>query len=230
MKKITLLFFLVSTSLCFNCIGEDVINDEVTPEVRILNPIESLSVSETYQLNATFFNNVGQIENSTINWSSSNENVATIDENGVISGLSEGESTIKASVNFNNSLVEDSSTITVIMGEVDTPNTSGKSGIIETTSSYTLTGSFTLSEIENSDDLLLSIAEDYNASTSLPGLYLYLTNNPNSVANALSLGPVVVFNGAHSYTITDTGINDYSYLLYWCEPFSVKVGGGTIDD
>lgn len=109
------------------------------------------------------------------------------------------------------------------------PSPSIKSGTIATTSSYTLTGNFSLAQMASTNNLLLSLSENYQASTSLPGLYVYLTNNPNSIANARSLGPVSVFNGAHTYTIQNEGINNFSYLLYWCEPFGVKVGGGTIN-
>lgn len=231
MKKTTLAICLILTVSFFftSCIGEDVVSDKVSPEVRILNAVSRISVSDSYQLNATFFNAVGKAETTNINWTSSNEAVATIDGNGLLTGISEGETIVKATVDFNATIVEDSSTMTIVLGEVN-QDPIGKSGTIETTSSYALTGKFTLSEIENSNNLLLSIAEGYNASTSLPGLYVYLTNNPNSIANALSLGPVSVFNGAHTYTINNAGLNDYSYLLYWCEPFGVKVGGGAIND
>ncbi len=73
-----------------------------------------------------------------------------------------------------------------------------KSGATVTTSSYVLTGDFTLSEIQNSKNLDLQIAENYQASTSLPGLYLYLSNNPNSINGALEVRPVSTFNGAHA--------------------------------
>lgn len=211
------------------CIGEDTINDEVSPELRILNPIQNLSISGTYQYNANYFNNVGQSETTSIIWSSSNESVASIDGNGLVVGLSEGTTSIKAVVSLNNNIVEANSSLAVVMDAEETPIQSMKSGTIATTSSYSLTGSFTLAEVENSNNLLLSLSDNYQASTSLPGLYVYLTNNPNSIANARSLGPVSVFNGAHNYTIQDEGINNFSYLLYWCEPFGVKVGGGTIN-
>ncbi|MEM9549152.1 MAG: hypothetical protein AAGA77_24405, partial [Bacteroidota bacterium] len=63
----------------------------------------------------------------------------------------------------------------------------------------------------------------------LPGLYVYLTNNRNTTANALEIGAVEVFNGAHTYTVEDVGINDYKFLLYFCKPFNVKVGDGEIN-
>ncbi|MFL1010660.1 Ig-like domain-containing protein [Flavisericum labens] len=228
MKKSYIAFLLLFPLIFSNCKGEDILDDEVPREVRILNPIQNLSISATHQYNASYFNNVGQQESIDIDWSSSNENVATINSQGLVNALAEGQTTVKAMVMVNSSIVENSTVLNVIMND-DAPTSNSKSGDIATTSSYELSGSFMLTEIENTNNLLLSISEDYTASTSLPGLYLYLTNNPSSVANALSLGPVEVFSGAHNYTIENVGINDYSYLLYWCEPFSVKVGGGDIE-
>ena len=91
-----------------------------------------------------------------------------------------------------------------------------------------LAGDFTLTD--DNGDLTLSLAENYVASSNLPGLYVYLSNNPNSSANAYEIGAVTVFNGAHTYDLPDTiGIYDYQYLLYYCKPFSAKVGVGTIN-
>lgn len=229
MKRGALYYGLILLLLVSSCIGEDVINDSVEPELRILNSIESISVSEIYQFDVSFFNNVGEEESIDVIWNSSNTSVATVNENGLLSTISEGETTISVSALYEDTLISNFITVMVLEGEVINEPVE-KYGDITTTSSYALSGSFTLTEIENSNDLLLSFDTNYNASTSLPGLYVYLTNNPNSTANAQSLGPVSVFSGSHTYTINDTGINDFSYLLYWCEPFGVKVGGGTINN
>jgi len=318
MRKLHLAFVLV-TSLLYNCVGEDVINDTIPEEIRFLNPVESISASETYQLNVRFFNNIGEEDAVTINWTSDNTSIATINANGLLTGISEGNTNIKAQATIDSKIVENTIPITI------TPDTSGpksdeivflnpkaniaisethqynvkfynnsgeeeavnmtwsssnpssvtvganglitgvsvgtaiikaqtvvnnetienttsititeadqntnlKSGTIKTTSSYNLKGSFTLSEIENSNNLKLSIESDYQASTSLPGLYVYLSNNPNSIGSALEIGAVTIFNGAHSYTINNKGINDYAYVLYWCKPFGVKVGDGKINN
>ena len=102
-----------------------------------------------------------------------------------------------------------------------------RSGAIRTTSSYLLEGSFTLRQDGN--DIVLEFADNYRASTSLPGLYVYLTNNPSTSNNAFEIGRVETFEGAHSYRISGVGLNDYDYLLYWCKPFSVKVGDGEME-
>ena len=31
------------------------------------------------------------------------------------------------------------------------------------------------------------------------------------------------------HRISGVGLNDYDYLLYWCKPFSVKVGDGEME-
>ena len=86
--------------------------------------------------------------------------------------------------------------------------------------------SIILKEIPNTNDLELIISENYKASERLPGLYLYFTNNINTVANAKEIQKVTVFKGTHTYIIKNTGINDFTHLLYWCKPFGVDVGNG----
>lgn len=230
MRHAITFILLVVTVTISSCIGEDIINDEIDPEVRILNPIQSIAVSETHQYNARYFNNIGQEEEATVTWSVLNESIASVTSNGLLTGITEGETIVNATVTSSNGTVTETNTSVTITMDTVTQEPIVKTGVIATTSSYTLTGDFTIGEVENTDNLLLSVQSNYQASTNLPGLYLYLTNNPNSINGALSLGPVTVFNDAHTYAIDNVGINDYTYLLYWCEPFGVKVGIGTIND
>jgi len=100
-------------------------------------------------------------------------------------------------------------------------------GEIISTSSYILEGNFRYEH--NGTQITLSLDENYRASTSLPGLYLYLGNNPNTVNGAIEIAKVNVFNGAHEYILPPSiELADYKYLIYWCKPFSVPVGEGTI--
>lgn len=57
----------------------------VTPEKSII------SVGETEQLRATLTPNTDQLDDSSVSWSSSNESVATVDSNGLVTGLSLGQ-------------------------------------------------------------------------------------------------------------------------------------------
>ena len=211
-----------------SCIGEDIIEDAVDPELRINNPLQSLAVNETYQFEATYLNNVGQEEeNATISWMSSNEAIVTIVENtGLATAIAEGSATITATITPEEGLpivVENELQITNETVVTNMP----RAGVIRTTSSYLLTGDFVLETNDDPQiDLRLRLEDSFRATTSLPGLYVYLTNNPNSINDALEIGPITTFSGAHSYNIEDADLNQYNYLLFWCKPFSVKVGVG----
>jgi len=129
------------------------------------------------------------------------------------------------------STVTDSTTNTsTTIGDDDVVVTAPQSfqGTIRTTSSYVLTGSYEYG-LNDAGQLVLDIAEDYEASTALPGLFVYLSNNPNLTSGSYEIAEVTVFSGAHSYTLPSSiDINDYKYILYWCKPFNVKVGDSTI--
>ena len=253
------------------CIGEDVVEDFVDPELRIRNPVASLNSNEDYQYEARYLNNIGLPETADIVWSSSDDSVISINKDtGQVTANSAGEATITAT--FAADGLSATTTLRVI-GEIETiedeaeetddgleepdemtdepsggeteepdgnvdegtedsvePVEISRSGVIATTSSYALTGDFTMTSNQNGL-LEIALGENYRASTSLPGLYVYLTNNPNSINGAFEVGKVTVFEGEHSYTLpADISITDHSYLMYWCKPFSVKVGGGDITE
>ncbi len=230
MKRSILIVFLFSLTL-MSCIGDDFIDDRVNERISIDNPISEIQVNDSYQLEVTFFNNIGQPETISLNWSSSDESIATVSAQGLLTAIALGDVVISISATLTDGTVIEESQMISVLAQVDNnDNLITKSGVIVTTSSYVLTGDFTISEIQNSQNLDLQIAENYQASSSLPGLYLYLSNNPNSINGALEVGPVSIFNGAHSYELENVGINEYQYLLYWCKPFSVKVGDGEITD
>lgn len=196
----------------------------IAERLTINNPITQVNVNETHQYTTTYTDNTGQVQTPTVTWSSSNTSIITVDNNGLLTAISVGEATITASVTNTNNQTITTENIVMVIGSA-----TEKTGTIRTTSSYTLRGTFTLKEIPGTNNLELIINDDYEASSSLPGLFLYLTNNPNTVNNAQEISAVSVFRGEHTYIIEDTGINDFSHLLYWCKPFSVKVGEAEIN-
>lgn len=228
MKKQTVLLGLITILLLLeSCIGDDIIFDTIDPEIRIANPVDTLELNTSYQFEFTYFNNVGEVEEITAHWSSSNPEVIQIDPAGLANALKIGEAEIQVSYTLNGSDQIVSDNQLVFVGDTTVIQSSERSGTIVSTSSYTLTGDFTLRE-DGNGNLLLDFADNYRASSALPGLFVYLTNNPSTSSNAHEIGPVTVFSGAHNYIINDVGINDYSYVLYYCKPFNVKVGEGEI--
>ena len=102
-------------------------------------------------------------------------------------------------------------------------------GEIRSTSSYLLQGGFRYEH--NGEHLVLQLDNNYKADRALPRLYVYLTNNPTTLQGGYEIGSVTVFEGSHHYNFpVSIQIMDYKYILYWCKPFSVKVGDAVIFD
>ena len=218
--------------LMSSCIGDDIIMDTVEERFELLNSIDSLQINDEFQINARFLNNIGVQENRTITWSSSDATIASVDNNGLVTGLALGNVTITGEVETTEGVLTDELSFIVTDEEVEEPSgpsVTSRSGVVVTTTFYTLEGTMTLEDTGNG--LILSLADDYQASSSLPGLYVYLTNNPNTINNALEVGKVETFSGAHSFEVPgDVGLFDYSHVLYFCKPFSVKVGDGVFEN
>ncbi len=229
MKNLNFSFslFLLAVILLAGCVQDDFIDDRVDPVLRFISSVDTLQVDTEFQLEAMYLNNVGQTETQPLTWRSDQPEILTVSTTGLVNAISAGTATITVSFETEEGItISDQMDITVGTSTVITIE--GKSGTIRTTSSYTLEGNFTLQEVNG--NLLIEVAEDYRASSNLPGLYIYLTNNPATTADALEIGPVQVFNGAHSYEIPNAGVSDYQYLLYFCKPFNIKVGDGEIND
>ncbi|MEL6922726.1 MAG: hypothetical protein AAFO94_01680 [Bacteroidota bacterium] len=225
MKTPTTYVLLLLLSLSA-CIGDDYIFDTIDEQLIIATPLDSLQVDGSFQLEARFTNNVGEAEERPLSWESLTPEIVSVDDEGWITGLALGLATVEVSTTGEAGLISTQMQFEVTAGETTVGELS-RTGTIQTTSSYRLKGSFTLSQVDG--DLQLDFADDYEASSALPGLYVYLTNNPSTNANALEIGAVEVFSGEHSYTISDVGIMEYKYLLYYCKPFAVKVGDGEIE-
>ncbi len=221
-KKLLLIFPLAF----FGCIGEDIIQDEIPPEVRLVNVPTSIELGTTFQLSISAFNNIGmntEIESAV--WSSSNEMVLTVDQMGLATAHAIGTSIVTVSGLIDGEMVSES--VEIEVGE-ETVFMDLRDGNIRTTSSYILKGDFEMYMEEG--ELVIEFFDDYVADDGLPGLYVYLTNNPSTVANAYEIGAVTKFSGAHTYQLSDVDLFDYDYLLYYCKPFNVKVGDGEIMD
>lgn len=224
------LFPILSCLLLSACIGDDVIFDTVEERLRLTQAVDTLAVGDSFRLTTLYTNNVGMEEERPLRWASSNTQVLAIDDTGLVTGIMPGSARITATLDRSDQpelSVEHS--IVVADTTVQNSDSSVRRGIIRTTSSYVLEGDFRITKEDT--ELVIDIAENYRASSSLPGLYIYLTNNPNSTQDALEIGAVEVFNGAHTYRVEgDISLQQYDYLLYYCKPFNVKVGDGSIGE
>ena len=173
MKKIIFPAYMLLL-LLGGCIGDDIIFDTVPEALRIINPLDTLAVGDTYTFELLFTNNVGQEETRVATWASSDPSILEVNDAGEATGISKGFATVTATVELpDNSPLNVSRDIVVDEETVEgSGNTGQREGEIKTTSSYLLEGNFVLRK--DGTDLLLEIAEDYKASTALPGpLYLF---------------------------------------------------------
>ncbi|MFK7771485.1 MAG: hypothetical protein AB8F94_05065 [Saprospiraceae bacterium] len=224
MMKNVYAIIILGTLVLNGCIGDDIIEDRVDPVVRISNAIDTLKNGTSYQFEATFFDQVGMEAMIDLNWSSSNENIISISETGLANALQLGNVLILVD-GLAPSGEQVSAELLVEVGEETIIAISERTGSLQTTSSYELKGDFILKE--EGGVLKLTFADNYKASTALPGLYIYLTNNPSTSSGAFEIGAVTEFEGAHSYDLPSTmSLMDYEYVLYFCKPFNAKVGDG----
>lgn len=209
------------------CIGDDIIDDRVPAQLRITNPIDSLKAGDSYQLTHMYTNIIGAQETAVIDYLSSDVSIATISNSGLLTGVAEGDVTITLATNSEDGRLV--TTLPIHVGATTVASNPERTGTAKTTSSYKLQGGFKL--YEDGSDLKLAFDSNWETTDVLPGLYVYLTNNKNSNANALEISMVTVFKGAHEYTIpAGVALNDYSHVLFYCKPFGVKVGDGAFDN
>ena len=167
------------------------------------------------------------IDSGTTTTTTSDVNTSTIDSGTATSTLTD-TSTTTTSVSDTSSTTTDTDSTPTVDDDVVVTAPQSYQGTIRTTSSYELTGSYEYG-LNDAGQLVLDIGDDYVASTAIPRLFVYLSNNPNSPSGAYEIAEVTVFSGAHSYVLPSSiDISDYKYILYWCKPFIVKVGDSTI--
>lgn len=207
------------------CVGTDLVEDAQEPVLRLTARVDALAVGEAFRLEATYLDAVGREAAAEVTWESDRPEVLDVDAAGLATALAPGRALVTATALAGETPVRDTVGIAVADTVVDAGPQS-RSGRIETQSSYELAGDFTVTD--TGGGVRIEVAEDYVASTALPGLYVYLSNNDASTADALEIGPVETFRGAHAYTVAGAGLDEYRYLLYFCKPFNVRVGSGEI--
>jgi hypothetical protein len=213
-----------ASMLLTQCIGTDFIEDTIEERIIILSEIDELQVGESYQLMASFWDNTGILQEVPIVWDSSDPSVIDVDENGLITANQEGMVTISA---MSNGVVQE---LMLKAGETTSvmETVSERVGELKSASSYPLDGDVTLIDLGNGN-LRLEVKDNFNTTSVLPGLFVYLSNNPNTINDAFEIGEVTQFKGAHIYNINSVGLNDFNYVLFYCKPFVVRVGDAELD-
>ncbi len=184
-------------------------------DASVINPGETLQLSGS-ALNAAG----GEIEGNTISWSSSNEDVASVDENGLVTGITDGSVRISASAagitGFVDLFIGDASSLSRI-------------GAWEGLNGYRASGEVTLM-VNDDGNLSMVLSDDFSAQDG-PGLYFYLSNSRNSVSGGIEIGAVRSLNGADTYEVPEgVGLNNFNHVVLYCKPFGVGFGTAQLDN
>lgn len=221
MKNAILLLGFAATSLT-SCIKEDIVEDLVDPKLTITTSKDSIKVGSTVKYSALYTNNAGKSELVDLVWSSSDTNIVSVNNLGEVHAKNKGVATISVTANnLTDSDLFGVGNTTICETVVEKSGT-----LIAASGAYKLKGDFTIEQQGN--DLLIKLANNYESSTNIPRFYVYLSNNPNNYTSAKEVSRVTSFNGEHSYTVKNTSINDYKYLLYYCILINAKIGHGEI--
>jgi hypothetical protein len=209
--------------ILWGCIGTDIVEDVIVPErVSIGDAVNRLRVGDSFMFSAEYFDDIGQPTSAPIVWSSTNSAVVSITPQGLATANIAGTVFIKAQ------FASASDSIEVEAGNVTSLVTRERNGTFQGLNNYTVNGGFSLAVV--GDDLELTFNDEFQASNG-PGLFVYLTNNPSSVAGGIEVSALVRNSGRQRYIITGaTQLNTYDFVLIYCKPFGVPFGRGTFNN
>jgi len=195
-----------------------ILDENQVASVVISSPANqtSLGIGEMVSLSAVV-NNIDNepLPGRTIEWFSENSALATVNENGVVTGTGMGMVDIHAK-----SEGVKSNIITFSVGQ-------GLTGNFIAAGGYKAVGMATLSVMDNK--LILQFSNNFETSFAL-GTFVYLANSTNGAqvrASGLEIAQIST-NGAKMFDISaispSTGLLDYKYVIILCKPASLTFG------
>ena len=205
---------MVSADLADSVLVTVVADPNAVAAVTIEGDTTNLPLGETRQFTARIRNAQGQeLTGIPVSWASSNPSIASIDDKGVVTALSDGATQITATADGVNSVP-----FSLIAGDV-----SGiRSGMFRGLNGYSTEGTAVLDP--QSGAPTLSFGQDFQAQSG-PGLYVYLSPEERGVAGGVNLGELTSTSGAQSYEIPNTvNTDNFNFVIIYCQPFGVPFG------
>lgn len=210
---------IISDTAIINVVGSE---DDVA-KVTITGTESNLDIGETATLTASAFTINDSPVSTNFVWSSLDTEIATVNTDGLVTGIGRGSTEIIATSNG----VDGTYPISVGL-------TSAKATFMGS-SGYVAKGMAELSLVDGNVTLMLS--NDFETSFAL-GTFIYLANSVNGAmvkANGLNLGEIKM-NGSHTFDVTtiaeamnkSVSIGAYKYVVVLCEPASLTFGYGEL--
>ncbi|HHP7240321.1 MAG TPA: Ig-like domain-containing protein [Cyclobacteriaceae bacterium] len=194
--------------------------------ISINSTSSRIDINGTVQLTAIAFNlsNI-PIDDVIFNWRSQNPDIAIVDNNGLVTGISEGMTNIVVM-----SEEISSQPFEIVVGSPE------RFATFEGASGYVAEGSVEL--VQDGDVIILNLSEDFMTSIAL-GTFIYLSNTTSGSgtrSNGLELGMITrdqtFENGTRSVNVSEiaemfstaVGFNQFRYVIVLCKPASITFG------
>lgn len=193
-----------------------VANSAAPATIEITSSASTLLIGKTLQLSAKVKTVDGlEISDAVVSWQSSNENIATVSNTGLLSALTAGSINITAQVNGLSSPIF----ATVIRQEGQTRLANFESV------AHTTRGTATIQSNEHGK-LELTFSSEFKTDSG-PRLEVFLSKGAKPTASDINLGPLKSIQGAQTYLVPDSiSIIDYDWVVVYCTDFSVTFGNG----
>ena len=181
--------------------------------IELVAGATSIDEGETTTILARPVNVFGQaVSDVTVTWESADENIATVSPDGEVTGVGSGTTDIIASAEGVSSSIE------ILVGQAAT-----RSGTFEGVRGYSAQGIATM-EMDQNGVITLTFDSDFRISSG-PGLYVYLSNNRQSISGGIELNRLQSTRGAQTYTIpSGVSLTDFNNVLIFCKPFGIPFG------
>jgi len=192
-----------------------VANPNQVARVIITPDSDQITVGGTLQFNAVARNLNGDlISDKTFTWRSADTTIATVNDNGLATGIKAGKVNIIAAVDG----VESPPARLTVLG-------TSRSGTFarNPNTSYNVSGTATLEQQPNGS-LVLKFGSDFSTSNG-PGLEVFLSTTNTVGANSRNLGRLQRTSGAQSYNVpAGVTLTTYNWVIIHCVPFNVTFG------
>ena len=195
------------------------IDPESLSSITITASQTDLSIGDLLQLEAVLSSANGSeiLTGKVVAWESTNPDVCSVDDNGLVTALANGMTQVIASSEGVSSLP-----VSLMVGGTSL----SRSGIFKGLNGYSVEGTATVER--SADESKLVFGDDFRAQNG-PGLFVYLSPNANNVTGGVSLGNLQAQSGEQTYPIPDNvNPDDFDHVLVYCQPFRVPFGTANI--
>lgn len=190
------------------------VDPEALASITITNSNNQLSIGDMLQLEVELSATNGTIlTDKVVTWISSNPEVCSVNDSGLVTALADGMTQVTASSEGISSLPFN----LMVGGDSLT-----RMGTFQGLNGYSVEGTAVL---DRSGDQAKVVFNDDFRSQSGPGLYVYLSPNANNVTGGISLGELKATTGTQEYPIpSSVNPDDFDHVLVYCQPFRVPFG------